>query len=498
MLPSRGLSRSNPASALRATRSARTQSVRPLRVPLRHFSQAQSRSTLLSRSSGASSTPISLIGSRTVLAATASSVFAQRSGASRNLSLWPFSSKQKSIETEFISPATPPQSSEPVATPEKWAQDSFASAPPAQAPQDVPLSSPADHADLGSAQLEPGSLGDQEWTSILDIPEQIGYLKNLGLDFGWGPTSCCQWLLEHIYIYTGMPWWASLTTVAFAWRILFFKPSLTASKHQARLAMLARDPAYIQAKAEYDEATYKGLGVLAQKGAHTKMLQLKKKYDASTMKSLATLWSFPFTFGMFRLVRAMATLPVPSLETGGMLWFTDLTVHDPYYIMPFASVALTTLMFKQSQAANQTAPNQMSESIQKGMMYILPPTMFLCTAWLPAGIQWFFLMFSAASVVQSSATLNPAVRRWAGIPPLPAKTRGFPPTAAEAGAAWQAPDSSIGQNIMGKIMGDGTTKQKEHWKKAQDYGERRALEEKENTRRRIDEIRRRRAEKERS
>ncbi|CAG5929147.1 unnamed protein product [Menidia menidia] len=32
----------------------------------------------------------------------------------------------------------------------------------------------------------------------------------------------------------------------------------------------------------------------------------------------------------------MAYLPVPSLQTGGALWFTDLSAADPFYILPFA------------------------------------------------------------------------------------------------------------------------------------------------------------------
>ena len=30
----------------------------------------------------------------------------------------------------------------------------------------------------------------------------------------------------------------------------------------------------------------------------------------------------------------MANLPVESLKTGGYLWFQDLTVFDPYFILP--------------------------------------------------------------------------------------------------------------------------------------------------------------------
>ena len=33
----------------------------------------------------------------------------------------------------------------------------------------------------------------------------------------------------------------------------------------------------------------------------------------------------------------MATAPVESMKSGGALWFTDLTIPDPYYVLPFAS-----------------------------------------------------------------------------------------------------------------------------------------------------------------
>jgi len=35
----------------------------------------------------------------------------------------------------------------------------------------------------------------------------------------------------------------------------------------------------------------------------------------------------------------MATLPVESLKTGGFLWITDLTVPDPYFILPAITAA---------------------------------------------------------------------------------------------------------------------------------------------------------------
>lgn len=45
---------------------------------------------------------------------------------------------------------------------------------------------------------------------------------------------------------------------------------------------------------------------------------------------------------MFFAIRGMAYLPVKSLETGGIFWFTDLTVADPFFVLPL--ITATSLM----------------------------------------------------------------------------------------------------------------------------------------------------------
>lgn len=393
-------------------------------------------------------------------------------------------------------------------------EESFTSTSSATVPPN-----PEHAVDFGSARPPIDSFNEMDLTSVLDIPEQIGYLKSLGLDFGWGPTSCCEWVVEHLYIYSGMPWWATLATMALAWRAILFIPTLQSSKHAAILQQVTKDPEFVRAKAEFDAATWRTQDRAAQIQARAKMALIKKQSGASTLRSLAGLWTIPFSYGMFRLFRAMAAIPVPSLETGGLAWFTDLTVHDPYFILPMGSVALAVAMFRQTQAANMTnSKDAITKNISQGMKYILPPMLFLCTAWLPAGIQWFFLVLSAGSVVQTTATLNPGIRRWAGLPPLPSANSG--PAAHMTTPTWQAPTSSNQRSASSSTSstsntsssdGSGTKsvkdsaksmfgvdKQKEEWKKAQAYEERRAAEEKEKAYRRMEDLRRKRAEKGRS
>jgi membrane protein insertase Oxa1/YidC/SpoIIIJ len=42
----------------------------------------------------------------------------------------------------------------------------------------------------------------------------------------------------------------------------------------------------------------------------------------------------PIFISFFFGIRKMAELPVGSMKAGGALWFTDLTIPDPLYILP--------------------------------------------------------------------------------------------------------------------------------------------------------------------
>ena len=47
----------------------------------------------------------------------------------------------------------------------------------------------------------------------------------------------------------------------------------------------------------------------------------------------------------FLSLRGMAALPVESMTQGGMFWFSDLTIADPYYGLPvIASLSMLLII----------------------------------------------------------------------------------------------------------------------------------------------------------
>lgn len=175
--------------------------------------------------------------------------------------------------------------------------------------------------------------------------EQIGYLKDSGLDYGWGPTAFIQTLLEHVHIYTGTPWWGSIILTALLVRLALMRAYINAADTSARMAVLTPDvqPLKAQMKAAQQNQNKLELGRLTQE-----VRNLYKAADVKIWKVFVPMLQVPLGFGTFRLLRGMSELPVPGLENGGFLWLKDLTVADPYFILPLMTGLAFHVTFKVS------------------------------------------------------------------------------------------------------------------------------------------------------
>lgn len=149
-----------------------------------------------------------------------------------------------------------------------------------------------------------------------------------------------QWLTEHVYVYSGLPWWATLAAVAAIVRISIFKPSLNSSQESQKMQDLNKDPRYAAIMAKVKEASWDTSKQNDLMKYRAEMANMTKAAGINYFKVFIPFVQVPIGFGMFRLIRGMAALPVESMETGGTLWFPDLTVADPYFALPIASACL--------------------------------------------------------------------------------------------------------------------------------------------------------------
>ena len=77
----------------------------------------------------------------------------------------------------------------------------------------------------------------------------------------------------------------------------------------------------------------------------------------------------PIFISFFIALREMANLPVPSLQTGGLWWFQDLTLSDPIYVLPLVVTATMwgVLEVREEHAFDkQQAPHKQMHVVDPG------------------------------------------------------------------------------------------------------------------------------------
>ncbi|ORX96953.1 60Kd inner membrane protein-domain-containing protein [Clohesyomyces aquaticus] len=266
-------------------------------------------------------------------------------------------------------------------------------------------------ADAHTAEPQPPSEADPS-----QVVEQIGYLKELGLDYGWGVTSTMQWVFEHIYIYSDLSWGAAIIAGTVLIRFVTFWPLVRSADSQAKMASVS----------PFTKKLQEEVRIANQQGDVPRAQSLRAQL-AATYKSVGTtpltslqgmLLQGVLGFGAFRLLRGMSSLPVPGMENMGFLWFHDLTVSDPYYTLPLA-VGLFMHAVARLGGEGGSANTAMTATVRKITMYFLPVFMSLVTLWQPAALQLYFATTTVISVCVGRMLRSGAIRKKLRIAPLP-------------------------------------------------------------------------------
>lgn len=187
--------------------------------------------------------------------------------------------------------------------------------------------------------------GNDTLAKIEEIPEKIGYLKELGLDYGWGPSSFMEWFIEHIHIYSGLPWWASIAAAGLLVRLAIFHPSIKAADNAAKTGPLKDQ--ILELRKLRMLSLQQGRHLEASK-AKVDLDELYKTNDIKMWRNFVPLIQIPLGFGTFRVLRGMSELPVPAYATEQIAWIQDMTSSDPYFVLPILTTAFLYLSLKVS------------------------------------------------------------------------------------------------------------------------------------------------------
>ncbi len=301
--------------------------------------------------------------------------------------------RNASTNTPADTPSEPPPQTEP----------SFAATPESAYPNMDTIT--LDNIDLAQPDIP---------ARLAAIPEKIGYLHEIGLNYGYGPTSVLEWTIEHIHIYGGLPWWASIAATAVLLRLallpFFIKSSDVMARSQALMSITKPITNRMQAASKQ-----KRQADMMQ--AWGELRAVRKRAGVSNVAQFTPIvLQGVFGFCGFKLLRAASNLPVPAFKTDGFLWLSDLTIPDPYLILPIVMAGCIHLLIR--IGGETGSANSLTPGMQKFMLYGMPGIIILGTGFQPGAVCVWFAAGGALGIVQSLALQRPALRAWLGLAPI--------------------------------------------------------------------------------
>lgn len=180
----------------------------------------------------------------------------------------------------------------------------------------------------------------------------------------------------------GAPWWLSIVLLTVCVRALMFP--LTVHQVKSVRAVQELKPEMERIRSRYDDDPRE------QQEAMTELYRERRVNPLAGFVPL--LVQIPVLITMYHVIRNFEET-LQSFANGGLLWFGDLTVADPYFILPVLSASL--LLASQEISSKNVVP------AQRWMMRLLPVTFTLFIARFPAGLLVYWVASNAVSLGQA-------------------------------------------------------------------------------------------------
>ena len=234
-------------------------------------------------------------------------------------------------------------------------------------------------------QLAPGETGTFR-TAVYAGPKDYDALEAFGhrstnvIDLGWFSFIArgMSWLLRAIYGFVGN-WGFAIVLLTLLVRVLLLPAVIPQFKNMAKQRAL---------KPEIDKINELYKDDREKKGAA--MMELWRKHKVNPLGGCApVLLQMPIFFALYQTLSTSIEL----YHAPFVLWWTDLSSPDPFYILP---VTLGALMFIQQKLT----PVQMDATQAKVMLYAMPVMMTFFMLLLPTGLCLYMVTSSAVGITQ--------------------------------------------------------------------------------------------------
>lgn len=254
------------------------------------------------------------------------------------------------------------------------------------------------------------SAGTDLLTSAVAVAEPAFSTIGLG---GYWPIGLIQNALEFTHMNLGLPWWASIVCLTIVFRSLLFPLVVKGHTNAAKMNNVRGDAERLQQ--ELREAIHtqdQPRQVAASDG-------MKKLYaDAGVQPAKALLVPFiqmPFFISIFFGVKRMAYLPVESMKTGGIFWFEDLTLADPFFILPVVCAGTMWIAVETSADGKMSMSEDMVNKMKFFMRFACVSSLCI-TSTFPAALLVYWCTSNSYTLAQMIVLRNETVKTALGIP----------------------------------------------------------------------------------
>ncbi|XP_010899007.2 mitochondrial inner membrane protein OXA1L [Esox lucius] len=235
-------------------------------------------------------------------------------------------------------------------------------------------------------------------------------LSELGLGSAT-PVGLVQNMLEFMHVDMGMPWWGAIVAGTILARIMVFPVIVKGQREAAKLNNVM--PEMTKLTNKMNEAKQSGNKFDFAK-AYSDLTMFQKKNDVNPLRGfLVPLVQTPVFISFFIALRKMSYLPVPSMQTGGCLWFLDLTAADPFYILP---IAVTATMFAILELGAESGVDNPNLKAMKTVFRIMPFVILPLTINFPTAVFTYWMTSNCFSLAQVGLLKHPLVRKKLRIP----------------------------------------------------------------------------------
>ena len=210
---------------------------------------------------------------------------------------------------------------------------------------------------------------------------------------------------------TGLHYAGSIFLSTVFLRVCIFPLAVRGQRAASRMAHLQPELAVIKKR-------YETLGTPSQaeqKAFAEQMKSLFARYEVKPFASLAAPFiQAPVFIGMFFGMKKMPDLFPDEMATGGIMWFTDLTIPDPLYVLPL-TCGLSFLATIESGKEQMIDSNQQYGPVMVNAFRAMAVVMVPAMTTFPAAMLCYWVPNNLITLVQSVVLRNTWVKKQFGI-----------------------------------------------------------------------------------